>query len=68
MRARLYLLTHRQHSSDQVQQQAAKVVLGHQHLPVAIQADVVDRGTGDRPVRRRYGQGAAGDLHREGSR
>ena len=37
-------------------------MLGHEHFPVAIQADLVDRGAGDRPVRWRDGEGAAGEV------
>ena len=58
----LNLLAHPRHSGHQIQQRAAKVTLGHQHLPVAIQADVVHGGAGNRPLWWRGGQRTAGQI------
>ena len=61
-KARSDHLAHRQYSSDQIQQRTVEVVLGHQHLFPAIQAEVVDGSTGIRPVRRRGSQSAMGEI------
>ena len=53
---------HRQYSSEQIQQRAVEVMLGHQHLFPAIQAEVVDGGTGIRLVRCRGSQSAMGEI------
>jgi hypothetical protein len=65
--ARAYLGAYGQHGGDQIQQWAAEVVLGHQHLPVAIQTEMVDGCAGNRPVWGRNGQGAAGEVLPSGS-
>ena len=57
----LHQLAPGEHRGDQVQQRPVEVVVGDQDIPV-IQAQMVDRGAGDRPVGRWGSQGACHEL------
>jgi hypothetical protein len=47
----LHRVAYREHGSDQIQQRAAKIVLGDQYHRAVIQADVINGSAGSRAVR-----------------